>query len=144
MSIGDQGLVIVVALDLSEASVHTFETALNMLRERGREPLYVVHVTDSAQIGVASGRLSDWVSTELARIAPERGSPRCELLEVSGAPAKEVVRIAGKVDADLVVVGTHGRRGVRRLVLGSVAEEVLRTASCPVLVVRAKDWTASA
>ena len=56
---------------------------------------------------------------------------------LSGPAAYPIVREAKKVGADLIVLGTHGRRGVRRLVLGSDAEQVVRTASVPVLLVRA-------
>jgi nucleotide-binding universal stress UspA family protein len=59
---------------------------------------------------------------------------------LAGPPAKEIARVARSVHADLVVVGTHGKHGVKRLVLGSVAEEVLRGAHCPVLVARTKSW----
>ena len=54
------------------------------------------------------------------------------------APAHELAQIAADLEADLVVVGTHGRRGIARLLLGSVAEAVVRLAPCPVLVVRPK------
>ena len=57
-----------------------------------------------------------------------------------GSPVDEICGLAKKYDADLIVVGTHGRRGVSRLLLGSVAEGVLRSASSPVLVVRQKKW----
>jgi nucleotide-binding universal stress UspA family protein len=57
---------------------------------------------------------------------------------LTGAPAQEIVWLAAHVDADLIVVGTHGRRGVSRLFLGSVAERVVRTAGCPVYIVRDK------
>jgi nucleotide-binding universal stress UspA family protein len=53
-----------------------------------------------------------------------------------GAPADQVTRVAREAGFDLVVMGTHGRRGFRRLVLGSVAEAVVRGAPCSVLVVR--------
>jgi nucleotide-binding universal stress UspA family protein len=56
-----------------------------------------------------------------------------------GAPARAIVTLAAQIDADLIVVGTHGRRGIRRAILGSVAEEVVRTAGCPVFAVRPKD-----
>jgi nucleotide-binding universal stress UspA family protein len=56
---------------------------------------------------------------------------------LSGPAAYPIVREARKVGADLIVLGTHGRRGVRRLMLGSDAEQVVRTASVPVLLVRA-------
>jgi hypothetical protein len=61
-----------------------------------------------------------------------------------GAPARAIAELAAQLDADTVVVGTHGRRGLRRAFLGSVAEEVARTCGCPVLVVRPKDHPAGA
>lgn len=60
------------------------------------------------------------------------------------APAEAIVSYAEEHDIDLIVLGTHGRRGLRRLLIGSVAEEVLRRASCPVLTVRAGEQTANA
>ncbi len=56
-----------------------------------------------------------------------------------GSPAQQIAQLASDLDADLVIVGTHGERGVKHLLLGSVAESVMRLAKCPVLVVRAKD-----
>lgn len=53
-------------------------------------------------------------------------------------PATEIAQLASDLDADLVVVGTHGRRGLTRVLLGSVAEAVVRLAPCPVLIVRPK------
>jgi nucleotide-binding universal stress UspA family protein len=55
-----------------------------------------------------------------------------------GAPNDEIAQLAIDLDADLIVVGTHGRRGLRRMLLGSVAEGVIRLAHCPVYVVRPK------
>jgi universal stress protein A len=50
--------------------------------------------------------------------------------------AAEILRLAQEDKCDLIVMGTHGRMGIRRLLVGSVAEEVLRTATCPVLTVK--------
>ena len=61
----------------------------------------------------------------------------CQVLE--GSPAREIVRYAGEHDCDLVVMGTHGRGGINRLLLGSVAEQVVRTSPVPVLTVRVGD-----
>jgi len=60
----------------------------------------------------------------------------------SEVPSAEIAQLASDLEADLVVIGTHGRRGFRRLLLGSVAEAVVRLAHCPVLVVRPKDQKA--
>ncbi|HEY1955643.1 MAG TPA: universal stress protein [Polyangiaceae bacterium] len=57
-----------------------------------------------------------------------------------GDPAREILQLAARIEADLVITGTHGRRGFARAMLGSVAEHVVRGASCPVLVFRAKDY----
>jgi nucleotide-binding universal stress UspA family protein len=77
-------------------------------------------------------RLSSFVTTaELERLRPEYA------LRV-GAPAEEIVRYAGACDADLIIMGTQGRCGISHALLGSVAEQVVRVAPCPVLLVRAR------
>jgi nucleotide-binding universal stress UspA family protein len=58
----------------------------------------------------------------------------------AGDPCQEILEAAARLKADLVIVGTHARSGLDRLILGSVAEHVVRRASCPVLVVREKDY----
>jgi nucleotide-binding universal stress UspA family protein len=62
----------------------------------------------------------------------------------AGDPATEILRVAREVPCDLIVLGTHGRTGLTRLVLGSVAEEVLRKAPCSVLTVKAPPPAAEA
>jgi len=74
--------------------------------------------------------LAEWRASAERRV----GRPvRARVL--SGEPAAEIVRLAREEHCDLLVVGTHGRTGVPRLVLGSVAERVARRSPCPVLVV---------
>lgn len=58
------------------------------------------------------------------------------ILEVSDQPAEAINGYARRVGVDLIVIGTHGRSGMQRLLVGSVAERVIRTAPCPVLTVR--------
>lgn len=58
----------------------------------------------------------------------------------AGSAWREIIQVATDLQADVVVVGTHGRTGVTRFVVGSVAESVVRRASCPVIVVRPKDY----
>ena len=64
-----------------------------------------------------------------------------EVVLRTGDARDEVLQVAAEVHADLIVIGTHGRRGIARALLGSVAEEIVRTASCPVLTVGAKGVT---
>jgi len=60
-----------------------------------------------------------------------------------GDPAGEILALAEDVQADLILVGTHGRQGLKRLLMGSVAETVVRNATCPVLVMRPRTYDAS-
>lgn len=63
----------------------------------------------------------------------------CRTLLIEGSPGKEIARYAEDEDCDLVVMGTHGRGGIDRLLLGSVAERVVRSSAVPVLTVRVGD-----
>jgi nucleotide-binding universal stress UspA family protein len=75
--------------------------------------------------------------------APTEAGLSVEYRVAEGDVPEEVVRLARLTRADLVVMGTHGRSGLGRLLLGSVAEEVLRTAPCPVLTVKAAPLAAA-
>jgi nucleotide-binding universal stress UspA family protein len=55
---------------------------------------------------------------------------------LAGDPAEAIIRLAQTEDVDMIVMGTHGRRGLTRLLMGSVAEAVVRAAPCPVLTVK--------
>ncbi len=71
-----------------------------------------------------------------ARVAAvEAGARDVETVVVEGNPATEIVRIATERAIDLVVMGSHGRGGISRAILGSVADKVMRTAPCPVMIV---------
>jgi nucleotide-binding universal stress UspA family protein len=61
-----------------------------------------------------------------------------QLIEV-GIPAEEIIRVAKERKVDLIVIGTHGRSGVSHILMGSVAERVVRRSPCPVLSVRGKE-----
>jgi nucleotide-binding universal stress UspA family protein len=82
-------------------------------------------------------RLASFLTKEeLERLHPEYA------LRV-GAPAEEIVRYADLCRADLIIMGTHGRSGVAHVLMGSVAEQVVRAAPCPVLLVRAPKQVAA-
>jgi nucleotide-binding universal stress UspA family protein len=89
--------------------------------------VHLVHVAPSGELGHPE---------LLARIARDPG-PTVPIIvaATSGDPAEEIVRYARTRGIDLIVVGTHGRSGFTRLLMGSVAERVLRQAPCPVLTV---------
>jgi nucleotide-binding universal stress UspA family protein len=73
---------------------------------------------------------------ECERQLAESGIARGRVLVEVGTPFVEIVRLARKEDVDLIIVGTHGRGAVAHMLLGSVAEKVVRKAPCPVLTVR--------
>jgi nucleotide-binding universal stress UspA family protein len=141
---------ILVAIDGSETSEHAFDTALQLARDDDAQlqPLYVV---DNPLMAYdASGYdptiLRDAFVEEgqrlmadaLARMKHENvaGAPRIVDVAPVGEDISERIRTsANEFNADLLVLGTHGRRGFKRLFLGSVAERVVRSASLPVLLV---------
>jgi universal stress protein A len=108
---------------------------LTVLRVTEIEPAAVTFdappVKSRQEADEARRELDRWVG-DAAAIAP--GRVRGELL--SGEPATEIIRFLRNGRFDLVAMGTHGRKGVERLVLGSVTERVVREAPCSVLVVR--------
>jgi nucleotide-binding universal stress UspA family protein len=142
------------AVDFGEPSRAALEQAADLARELGAE-LTVVHVvtplpaaaTDAlvASSGAAAleavgeeGALETWRAEAELRA----GKPvRARLLV--GDPARQVARAARESGHDLVVVGTHGRRGLRRAVMGSVAESIVRAVPCPVLVAHDGAWRAA-
>ncbi len=73
---------------------------------------------------------------ECQKILSNSGVANGRVLTVEGSPFYEIVRAAKSEDADLVIVGTHGRGAIAHVLLGSVAEKVVRKAPCPVLAVR--------
>lgn len=79
----------------------------------------------------AEAHLTEWRADALAM-----GAPRVQTGKAIGDPAMEIVDVAQREGFDLVVMGTHGRTGLRHALLGSIAERVVRRASCPVLTIR--------
>ena len=139
---------IVHPTDLSPASEPAFAQALEIAGREGAE-LILVHVLEPISpvsdghdrarhrelriVMEASARRS--LDPLLARA--EKAQVASSGLVTEGWPPEEIVKIARKRGAHLIVIGTHGRTGIKRLLLGSVAERVILLAPCPVLTVRA-------
>lgn len=70
--------------------------------------------------------------------ALELGAKNVEATLLQGSPSEEIVRCAKERKSDLIVMGTHGRKGINHFLIGSVAERVVRMAPCPVLTMRSK------
>jgi nucleotide-binding universal stress UspA family protein len=159
-----QNLRIVVGLDFSETSQEALRYAVEEAFHRlGEKPhLHVAVVVDDGATSVgrrqrreqlddaveaARADATDMVdAARRARTGAGADAPRIPAtIHVRlGDPVDQIVSVATEIAAHLVIVGTHGRRGVRRLLLGSVAERVARMAPCPVIVVRPRDEKAFA
>jgi nucleotide-binding universal stress UspA family protein len=138
---------IVVGFDLSEPSEVALDQAIDLAQAHEDCRLHVLAVLDEhnglpglADVGdfAAAERTQTALATLVdKRLLEARSRPVNLFLHARiGSPAVEILELAEEAEADLIVVGTHGRRGVSRLVLGSVAERVVRHARIPVLVSR--------
>ena len=134
---------ILCPIDFDDNSIMALHYARDLAKEHGAT-LYVMHVVfiPMASPGFPMEPypvVSDEPSkVELQKIAREHldGQVRYELVSRTGKPAETINQAAEDLGADLIVMATHGRRGMTRLFLGSVAEHVVRTLSRPVLTIR--------
>jgi nucleotide-binding universal stress UspA family protein len=130
--------------DFSEHSAFAFQVACALARDYGAR-VVVAHAIALQMYGsLETGPLiADPLVVEaelrerLETVRPPDPSVAVERRLCKGDAAAEIVALAADINADLIVMGTHGRKGVGRLLLGSVAESVLRRAPCPVVTVRA-------
>jgi nucleotide-binding universal stress UspA family protein len=128
--------------DFSEHSELAFRLACALARDYDAR-LVLLHVAAPPMVVYAGGPVppDPWPSLEEARaklheLETHAGHVRVESQAMEGDPVDMILRAAEETHSDLIVLGTHGRTALARLLLGSVAESVLRTAPCPVLTVR--------
>ncbi|MFN0020203.1 MAG: universal stress protein [Pirellulaceae bacterium] len=133
---------ILVPIDFSPGSEAALEMATSIARDSGGT-LILAHVEViplSAGGGEYLYALPEPPTEELlarlnAVVLPDANIP-VERRLLAGDPADAIIRLAQTEDVDMIVMGTHGRRGLTRLLMGSVAEVVVRAAPCPVLTVK--------
>ena len=139
---------IVCAVDFSDASLKALEYALSLAQEDDAQ-LFVTHVIDwpddstlpPALAQAVTSTRRDWEESkrrQLQQLVPESARTWCApepVLRV-GSPARELLRVAEEHDADLVVMGVHGRGAIDRALFGSTTHKVVRDARCAVLTVR--------
>jgi universal stress protein A len=133
---------VLVPHDFSETSAASVTYAVALARSFGAE-LTFLYVGDRSQIENEIPVSEDGSVREVARerlltmLAPaDRIALNPQFFVRAGTPATEIARFASEHDTDLIVMGTHGRGLVGHMVMGSVAEKVVRIAPCPVLTVR--------
>src|SRR5579871_6390132 len=126
---------IVIAVDDSKAADAAVDFARN-LADPERTIVEVVHVLDADPEPTAAARAAAEKLIEAAALRLRENGLHVEETIVQVAPVDEIVRLAEQRCTDLIVIGTHGRSGLRRFFLGSVAEHVLRSAHVPLAIVR--------
>jgi len=128
--------------DFSTSETAALEYAVELAAESDAK-LLIAHVQEPAPV-YAEGNfytgipLPDYevIQKTLANIRPSRPGVRYEHRLLSGDPAAAVAELARHENADLIVMSSHGRSGFGRLLMGSIAEGVMRAAPCPVLIVK--------
>lgn len=139
------------ASDFSPASRAAFSRAVAMAKA-DRAELLLAHVVSFPAPILADGYISPQVYDDLVRSSRATGQKQLDKLArkakeagarvrgllLEGTPAEAINRAARSKRADMIVIGTHGRTGLARLLMGSVAERVVGGAPCPVLTVRGR------
>ncbi len=123
------------AIDLAKA-LHANVTLLHIIQSL---PL-AVGIGD-ASAALADSYLQDLENTanqsmEEARRRVKQAGLQCDAIVLHGVPFQTIIEVAGDKHIDLIIMGTHGRTGLTHVLMGSVAEKVVRLAPCPVLVIR--------
>jgi nucleotide-binding universal stress UspA family protein len=141
---------ILLATDLSAASDGATKQAIELSRDL-KASLLIVSVIDPSVHGVTVGRVQRMDQRRRAREASaqeivirgrQAGVP-VSFMIWEGEPGPSIVDAATSEQVDMVIVGSHGRGSMGRLLIGSVSEHVVRNAPCPVLVVRARSQAMS-
>jgi nucleotide-binding universal stress UspA family protein len=139
------------ATDFSRASRPALARAIALARQN-RAKLSIAHAVSPLVVSFGDGFVSpstyeaidrdahDHAKKQLATLTTraKRAGARAVGLLLDGLPHEQIPRAARRMRADLIVIGTHGRTGVSKVLLGSVAERIVRLAPCPVLTVRGR------
>jgi nucleotide-binding universal stress UspA family protein len=144
---------ILVAFDFSDTAELALQHAINMAAEpEERDFHFLVALDPSKGIGLKKNETINFqYAEEVQKLATKhiegayermnRGGELSMLVHVRiGEPVPEILALADEIGASLILIGSHGRTGVKRLLLGSVSERVVREALCPVLVTRDRTY----
>jgi nucleotide-binding universal stress UspA family protein len=132
---------ILFGTDFSEPAAYAFSLAAALARD-AKARLIVAHVREVVAAVGEFGALPPVVESEeeakkkLVALYPADPTIEVKYVLTDGPPAPELLRLAELYACDLIVVGSHGRTGLLRMLMGSIAERVVRGAKCPTLVVK--------
>ncbi|HZP45431.1 MAG TPA: universal stress protein [Candidatus Binataceae bacterium] len=133
---------ILCPVDFDANSSLALKAASELAAER-KAALFILHVIaipPGPEVALPFEKMETAARTRLKRLADQKIGRRAdyEIEVMIGDPGAEILSAARQHRAELIVMATHGRKGLRRLMLGSVAERVVREAPCPVLTVKPK------
>jgi nucleotide-binding universal stress UspA family protein len=139
--------VILVAVDRTPASDPALETAATLANANTGAELHLLHVVppmpETAVPAIPATALIDdgrKFVDGVARTIAERYPGRLIAHLAVGEPGREILQLAGDLEADVIIVGTHAKNAVERILVGSVAQAVVRKAHCAVVVAREKEY----
>ncbi len=131
-----------VALDIGLSASKCMETKLYVLHTIEKLPHDYRHLLSSTAHSNMKQKLEEEAMNKIKAMLPEEllGSEDIVPIVRFGKPFLEIIEVAKEKDVDIIAIGTHGRAGVDRVILGSVAERVVRDAHCPVMVVKSEKY----
>jgi nucleotide-binding universal stress UspA family protein len=142
--------VILAALALDETGEFALREAARIAEQRPDSELHLVHViledapaASAKDLASLEQRLAN-APAQIQKFVEQIWAdvPRKVVAHLrAGAPSRSILQTAVDINADIVVVGTHRRTGIKKLMLGSIADQVLQHAHCPVLIALPKDYT---
>ena len=133
---------LLVPIDFSEESLAALDTAAELAQDASDlSGIHVLPVLEPAEPGIIWHTIDDASRSQhaeeaLAKALADAGYADVKIAVRFGDPGHEIARHAEEISADLVVIPSHGRSGITRILLGSVTERVVRLAHCPVLVLK--------
>jgi nucleotide-binding universal stress UspA family protein len=141
---------ILIATDFSECSNAALDFASRLASDANAQ-LHIVHVDGIVDVSVPAipptepgyyydapwGHERHEIRERLIKTVPTVANVACEHHYLTGLPIAQILKLADEERIDLIVIGSHGRTGFSRLLMGCVAEGVMRGAKCPVLIVKA-------
>jgi nucleotide-binding universal stress UspA family protein len=130
-------------IDFSQPAAQAFVVARALARDHGAQ-MILLHVAERPVTNIGGMPVPspsppiEWETLKAQLDAIVKANPdlRIECRCTEGAPASAILDTAKETRCDVIVMGTHGRKGMNRLLMGSVAEQVVRSATCPVLTVK--------
>jgi nucleotide-binding universal stress UspA family protein len=143
---------VVVAYDFSPSSEQALARAVEVVARAPQHVLHIVAALDphdrlAGPFAATSYQVAEDIQKSIREDVTKAFAGRDTAAEIQffvhariGKPAEQILALASEVGADLIFIGTHGKMGLERLMLGSVSERVVREAKCPVLVARPKTY----